>query len=76
MNTAPTTIVPPSTAFMSALNSESCDVAAEARPGEDGLGQHGAFEQLGVAQRDHRDQRHHDVAERVAPDDARAATGP
>ena len=41
---APTTIVPPSTAFMSA-SAASWYVEADARPGEDRLGQHRAFEQ-------------------------------
>ena len=42
------------------------DVVADARPREDGLGQHRAFEQAGVGERDHRHQRHGGVAERVA----------
>ncbi len=45
MKTAPITSVPPSTAFMSALMQRIGDVEAEARPGEDRLGQHRAFEQ-------------------------------
>ena len=47
------------------------EVEAEARPGEHRLGQHRAFEQVGIGQRDHRDQRHRGVAQRMAPDDPR-----
>ena len=76
MKTTPTSMVPPSTAFMSALNSELRDVEAEAGPGEHRLGQHRALEQGAVGERDDGDQRHQDIAEGVAPDDAPRATGP
>ena len=76
MKTPPTTMVPPSTAFMSALKQRVGDVAAEPRPGEHCLGQHRAFQQAGVGEGDDGDQRHHDVAEGMAPDRRATRTAP
>jgi len=45
------------------------------RPGEDGLGQDGAFKQVGVGQRDHGDEREQHVAEGMAPDDLSLGEG-
>ena len=50
-----------------AVEQRAGDVEAEPRPGEDGFGQHRAFEQRGIAEADDRDQRHHDVGEGMQP---------
>ena len=75
MKMMPTISTPASTAFMSPASSER-EVAAEARPGEHGLGQHRAFEQERIGQRDHGDELHEDVAERVPPHAPASASGP
>ncbi len=71
MNTQPTTIGAAQHRVHVGIQQRVGDVEAEAGPGEHRLGQDRALEQVGVGQRDHGDQRHRGVAERVAPDHAR-----
>ena len=52
------------------------EIVADARPGEDRLGQHRAFQQEGVGERDHGDELDQDVAERMPPDDPPARQAP
>ena len=60
MKTAPMTSVRAEHRIHVGVEQRGGDVVADARPGEHRLDHHGAFEQPGVGQAEHRDQRHAD----------------
>ena len=76
MKITPTISTQVITAFMSPIKHVVGHVLAKARPGEDGLDQHRAFEQRAIGKRHDGDELHADVREGVPPDRPRASKGP